>query len=229
MPQTADQINVILEVGKTRTFASAPDWPGWCRMGRDEATALQALFEAGSRYAQILRPARLGFRAPLDVSAFVIVKRLTGDATTDFGAPSMAWPDDGQPIEPAELDRFQLVLKASWKAFDAAVTAATGRSLRKGPRGGGRDLTKIREHVCEVDAVYLRSLGGKPKPRNGDNLDQALAQVRQEILTTLLAASRGEIPERGPRGGSRWTPRYFVRRLAWHEIDHAWEIEDRIE
>jgi hypothetical protein len=24
-----------------------------------------------------------------------------------------------------------------------------------------------------------------------------------------------------------WTPRYFVRRAAWHALDHAWEIEDR--
>jgi hypothetical protein len=25
-----------------------------------------------------------------------------------------------------------------------------------------------------------------------------------------------------------WTPRYFVRRMAWHELDHAWEIEARV-
>jgi len=229
MTQMADRIEVILEVGKTRTFAIARDWPGWCRMGRDEAAALQALFEAGPRYARILRPARLGFRVPLDVSAFVVVERLKGDATTDFGAPSIAWPDDIKPVAATELDRYQMVLKACWKAFDATATAAAGLSLRKGPRGGGRDLTKIREHVCDVDAAYLRSLGGKPKPRNEDDLDQALALVRQEILTTLIAAARGEVPERGPRGGLRWTPRYFVRRLAWHEIDHAWEIESRIE
>lgn len=229
MTRIADRVEVILEVGKTRTFAIARDWPGWCRMGRDEATALQALFETAPRYARILRPARMDFRVPLDVAAFVVVDRLTGDATTDFGAPSIAWPDDVKPVAATELDRFQMVLKACWKAFDATVTAATGLALRKGPRGGGRDLTKIREHVCDVDAAYLRSLGGKPQPRNEDDLDQTLTQVRQEILTTLIAAARGEVPERGPRGGLRWTPRYFVRRLAWHEIDHAWEIEGRVE
>jgi hypothetical protein len=25
------------------------------------------------------------------------------------------------------------------------------------------------------------------------------------------------------------TPRYFVRRTAWHALDHAWEIEDRLQ
>jgi len=39
---------------------------------------------------------------------------------------------------------------------------------------------------------------------------------------------RGEIPHQGPRGGALWTPRYFVRRVAWHTVDHLWEIEDRI-
>jgi hypothetical protein len=52
--------------------------------------------------------------------------------------------------------------------------------------------------------------------------------VRRIILETLRAAAHGEIAERGPRGGLRWTPRYFVRRAAWHVLDHAWEIEDRL-
>jgi hypothetical protein len=36
-------------------------------------------------------------------------------------------------------------------------------------------------------------------------------------------------PERVPRSGKLWTPRYFVRRTAWHALDHAWEIEDRLQ
>ncbi len=34
---------VYLEVGPRRIFAGAIDWPGWCRSGRDEETALEAL------------------------------------------------------------------------------------------------------------------------------------------------------------------------------------------
>jgi hypothetical protein len=26
-----------------------------------------------------------------------------------------------------------------------------------------------------------------------------------------------------------WLPRYAARRIAWHVLDHAWEIEDRSE
>jgi hypothetical protein len=227
MTRSAHTIDVYLEIGQTRTFAVALDWPGWCRSERDEAAALQALYAYGPRYARALQRTRLGFQAPSEPSALVVVERRTGNATTNFGAPDLALSRDTQPITPGELQRWQKVLKACWRTFDTAVQAATGQALRKGPRGGGRDVTKIMEHVRDVDASYLTSLGGKLTPGDEDDPGQALALVRHVILTTLSSATRGEIPAHGPRGGVRWTPRYFVRRLAWHELDHAWEIEDR--
>jgi hypothetical protein len=32
-----------------------------------------------------------------------------------------------------------------------------------------------------------------------------------------------------PLAGRRWTLPYAARRIAWHALDHAWEIEDRTE
>ncbi len=81
MAQAANQIEVYLEIGQTRTFAVALDWPGWCRSGRDEAAALQALYEYGPRYARALQTTRLRFRALSEASALVVVERLTGNAT----------------------------------------------------------------------------------------------------------------------------------------------------
>ncbi len=57
---------------------------------------------------------------------------------------------------------------------------------------------------------------------------EALGRTRRAILEALGAAARGEVPPRGPRGGARCAPRSFVRRVAWHVLDHAWEIEDRL-
>jgi hypothetical protein len=48
------------------------------------------------------------------------------------------------------------------------------------------------------------------------------------IMNALESAEEGKLPETGPRGGIIWPARYFVRRTAWHVLDHAWEIEDRI-
>ena len=191
-------------------------------MGRDEAAALHALFEAGTRYAKILRHTQLDFQLPDDVSAFVVVERLKGNATTDFGAPDLAPASDARPIHDADLHRLQAILKACWRALDDASEDAQGKTLRTGPRGGGRTIDGIFEHVQGSALSYLASLGGKVKAA-----ESSQEETRQAILETLVASAHGEIAEYGPRGGKRWLPRYFVRRMAWHTLDHVWEIEDR--
>ena len=228
VPAASNKIQVYLEVGKRRTFAGALDWPGWCRIGRDEDMALQALVSYGPRYARILHRADIEFDAPTDASAFAVVERLEGNAITDFGAPDVAPSCDTRPISAAELERFQTLLAAYWKAFDRTARNATGKELRKGPRGGGRDLEGIIRHVMGGDQSYLTRLGQKHQKGKEQNLSEELERTRQEILDALVAAMHGQVPTRGPRGGVIWPARYFVRRAAWHVLDHLWEIEDRM-
>jgi hypothetical protein len=228
MAQSSNKIAVYLEIGKKRTFAGVIDWPGWCRSGRDEREALHALVDYGHRYAHVLRTARLGFQAPTQASTFSMVERLAGNAATDFGAPNLAPARDTRPIDDTELQRFQRLLKACWRTFDATAKAATGKALRTGPRGGGRNVEGILQHVLGGDAGYLAQVGWKFRRDDEDDVSQQLDQTRQAILNALTSAAHGEIAVRGPRGGIRWTPRYFVRRVAWHVLDHAWEIEDRV-
>ncbi len=221
-------VEVYLEIGKKRSFASALLWPGWCRSGKGEAAALQVLFEYGERYASVLctdtvlRPSQIEFLPPPDPSAFVVVERLQGDATTDFGAPGQVPAWDQAAMDEAELLRCQNLLRACWQAFDAAAAAALGKELRLGPRGGGRDLDRLTRHVEEAEAAYLSRLGSAFKPGEDRTLN------RQTILEALATSAHGEFPATGPRGGLRWTARSFVRRAAWHLLDHAWELEDRI-
>lgn len=228
MVRSPDQLDVYFEIGKKRTFAGAIDWPGWCRSGRDEPSALQALFDYGPRYARVLRNARLGFKPPKDLSAFKVIERLEGNATTDFGAPGLPPSRDSKPVNPDELKDFQKLLKACWRAFDSAIQAASGKELRTGPRGGGRQLEGLIRHVLDSEAGYVAALGWKLEPNDVHDLNQKRDQTRQAIRQALEASARGEIPARGPRGGIRWKPRYFARRVAWHVLDHAWEIEDRL-
>jgi hypothetical protein len=201
------------------------EWPGWSRSGRDEESALRALFAYGKRYAQALGRTRLDFLPPEDPSAFRLVERLDGDATTDFGAPGAIPSADNAPIDAAEKDRFEKLLKALWRYFDKVVQTAEGKELQKGPRGGGRDLEKITRHLLDADNGYLSSVGKKREKNAGDEL----ASTRDAVLNVLESAVLGELPTRGPRGGAYWPPRYFVRRTAWHLLDHAWEIEDRVQ
>jgi hypothetical protein len=228
MAKTSNRIDVYLERGKKRVFAGALDWPGWQRSGKDEGQALQALYEYGPRYAQILKLARLGFQSPDDVTGLHIVERLDGDTTTDFGAPGKAPAYDARPVDDAWLKRVQAVLQSCWKAFDSAIQAAEGKELRKGPRGGGRELEGILGHVVGAQGGYLNSIGGKFKHDESADQRQEMERARQAVQEALAAAVRGELPEVSPRGKVYWSPRYFARRSAWHILDHVWEIEDRI-
>lgn len=221
-------IEVYLEVGSKKTFACAVDWPGWCRSGKGEDEALEALAAYAARYTAVMRRSRIPFTAPRGVQDLTVKSRLTGNATTDFGAPGIAPAADERPIDPAELDRLRGVLEASWKQFDAAARAGQGKQLRLGPRGGGRSLDKIIDHVAEAEAAYVRQLGSRPlAPGRGDR-STMMRGARKHALAALEASAAGN-PLPDPRGVRRpWTPRYFVRRASWHVLDHAWEIEDRI-
>jgi hypothetical protein len=221
-------IGVYLEAGNKQIFACAVDWPGWCRSGRDEKLALQALFAYGPRYEQVLHNAKIEFQSPADLSRLTVIERVTGNATTDFGTPAIVLDVDKGPVGPTELWRWRMCLPAYWRAFDDAVEKATGRELRRGPRGGGRDLDKIVEHVLEADRAYLKRAGWQARVEGARNSREGLDRTRQEILRALESSAAGELPEKGPRGGMRWPARYFVRRVAWHVLDHAWEIEDRL-
>ncbi len=94
--RASQPIDVYLEIGKKRTFAGAMEWPGWCRSGRDEPSALDALVQYGPRYAAVLGTAGIAFRAPADMSGLAVIERLEGDTTTDFSAPGIAPSADTQ-------------------------------------------------------------------------------------------------------------------------------------
>ena len=217
-------IKCYLEIGSKRTFAGALDWPGWSRSGRDQASAFQALLDYGPRYAAAVGSARLGFDVPADPSALVLVERLKGDMTTDFGAPGRIPAADFHPVDDTELRRLQSILKAAWRTYGRIQAGAKGSALRSGPRGGGRDLQKMSEHVLGGEHAYLRRLGINLLILEGTPVDEQLAEYEKETLKAIAASAHGELPQRGPRGADYWPARYFVRRSAWHILDHAWEI-----
>ena len=222
----ATSVAVYLEEGAKRTFAGAIDWPGWCRQGKNANEAMAALLAYGPKYAAILAGTRLGFVAPKDLAQLVVVERLPGTPTTDFGAPGVApTVDHERSCDAITLRRFEQILRAGWRRFDETVKSASGKTLATGPRGGGRSLDAITSHVIDADAGYLGGVGWKA-PKAGDPRER-LAATREAVLAALEASATGQIPAKGPRGGTRWTARYFVRRVAWHVIAHAWEIERR--
>ena len=220
------ELPIYVEVGAKRTFATAVEWPGWSRGGRNEPEAVAALAAYGDRYAAVVTPAGLKLAPPKGPTAFKIVKRVKGNATTDFGVPAFGIPSDGAPLPKAEVERLERILVACWSALDRAAKNARGLELRKGPRGGGRDLDKIVEHVAGAEEMYIAKLGARVPKAAGDR-PLPLTDARDALLAVLRATARGLPIAEPSRVKSLWTPRYFVRRAAWHVLDHVWEIEDR--
>lgn len=222
-------IRLFVENGQKKTFVGALDWPGWCRSGRAEQMALQELLAYGPRYAQLLDNQGIPFQPPLDLSYCTIIERTEGTATTDFGAPDSILTADYDPLGREEFERLQAALQACWQAFDNAAAQALGKTLRQGPRGGGRELEQITDHILDADRAYLGSIAWKHKIDPNSTQAEQLQHMRQAILAALEAGFKGELPDKRPRGGAVWPLRYYIRRSAWHVADHAWELEDRLE
>ncbi len=227
MARGSTQVRVLLESGAQRVFATALDWPGWSRSGRSETAALESLTAYAKRYRRVAAAAKLEFPAAIESGRVHILARVKGTTTTDFGTPDAAAPGDDQPLSLEDLRRSIALLEASWRIFERSLARATGRPLATGRRGGGRTLDKIAHHVLEAQAAYLGRLGWAFKLDATTPPAAEMRRAREQTRAGLEAAARGEIPPRGPRGGRRWTARFFLRRAAWHLLDHAWEIEDR--
>ena len=214
----AARLTVAIEHGKKKTFASALEWPGWSRSGKTPEAAIEALLAYAPRYAVVAKRAGLAFPASFDAD---IVERTGGGSATDFGVPSaLTFEADGRPADAAEAGRLATIVDAAWKTFDA-VAATSPAELRKGPRGGGRDRDRMVDHVNGSDWYYAKEVGIRlPEPSSRADTEV----LRSAMLDVLRQPSDGS-----PLAGRRWTLRYAARRIAWHALDHAWEMEDRSE
>jgi predicted RNase H-like HicB family nuclease len=217
----AKAIPVYLEAGDKKVFACSIDFPGWCRSGKTEEEALEALAAYAPRYAEVAKRARVAFPAPTKVGErFEVVERVKGKGATDFGIPHEITKADAEPLTAPQAARQVELMRAAWATLDTVAKAAPAE-LRKGPRGGGRDRDKMLDHVLGAEAAYARKVGVKhPQPELGDT--KAIRALRDDLAETLRGASDGSPPI--PKG---WPPRYAIRRITWHVLDHVWEMQDR--
>ena len=214
----AKPIPVYLEAGTKKVFACSIDFPGWCRSGKDEEAALEALADYAPRYAEVAKVAKVAF--PAKAVELEVVERVKGKGATDFGIPHEVTRADSEPLTARQAARQIELMRAAWAVLDR-VAKASPAELRKGPRGGGRDRDKMLDHVLGAEAAYARKLGIKhPQPELGDT--RAIKALRDELAETLRGASDGS-----PLVAKGWPPRYAMRRIAWHVLDHAWEMQDR--
>ena len=194
---------VYIEEGTTSVFAVSLDWPGWCRRAKSSDLAIEALDEYRGRYAKIVT-------SPFRPGTFEVVGTAKGNGTTDYGAPDARGEWDKVDLAPRELNRQIAVLQDCWNYFDAVVDEAP-TAMRRGPQGGGRDRDAIADHVREAERSYCSKIGARVAPRTPWD------EQRDIVVTTL----------KSPSPNAKWPTAYAIRRIAWHVVDHAWEIEDK--
>ena len=217
-------IRVLMEAGKKkRTVAAAFDWPGWDRSGKSEEDALRVLAAYRPRYAEVAALAGLAdeFEA---TGEFVVVERLEGIGMTDYYGVSGRWTEpEKEQMSEAACERKIAVLQASWATFDA-VAARVSPELRKGPRGGGRELNEIVRHVNGAEIYEFAPKVGVRVPLETREDPEKLRDYREAFCAGLR-----EFNACGAPAGSvgKWPVQFLIRRCAWHMLDHAWEMQDR--
>jgi hypothetical protein len=149
-----------------------------------------------------------------------------GRPSTALAAPECRRPfpqitavADRAKVNPAAANRLVGLVTAAWATFNE-IAAASPAELRKGPRGGGRDRDKLIDHVIGAETAYARKLGVKLKQPAIDDV-AAIEELREAIAAMVGAPSDGS-----PVVPNGWSTRY---RIAWHVLEHAWEMQDRAE
>jgi hypothetical protein len=220
MPKTTTSgtVGISVEAAPKKAFAKAIDWPGWARSGKTADLALEVLARSAPRYAVVAAEAEEAF----EPDAYDVVEETAGGSGTEFGVPSAITDLDRRPVSAAEARRRARIVEAAWIVFDR-VAASAPAELRKGPRGGGRDRDRMIAHVVESDWYYAREIGVRvQRPDPADRV--AVDAMRAAMLEVLRQASDGS-----PLADRKWPARYAAARIAWHALDHAWEMEDRTE
>lgn len=208
---------IFIETGHKKVFASALDWPGWSRSGKTEQDAIVTLVEYADRYRVIVDVAGVHGIDAL-VTSPNVVEHVQGSGATDFGVPDKIANVEKEWMSAAEVDRQIAILRAGWDYFDD-VSMKASEELQKGPRGGGRDRSEIVDHVLDADRGYARNIGVKTAPSDYQSKFDVAAH-REAVIESISQQNFDRVE-------TKWPLRYFVRRAAWHVLDHAWELEDK--
>ena len=211
-----------IEAAEKKAFATAIDWPGWSRSGKTEELAIEALLAYADRYAAVAGlPAR---RSPTGaVSTSRSSSASGGGGGTEFGVPSTVTKHDARKVTAAEAD--------AWRAWSRRRGGRSTESAAGGTGGAPEGAARRRPEHLEGDRARRR-IGRCLRTGDGRE-DPGAGPVGQEggqgDAQRDARRSCGRLRDGSPIAGRRWPPRYAAHRIAWHALDHAWEIEDRSE
>jgi hypothetical protein len=217
-------VRTVIERGPKgkRSVAFGLDWPGWSRGAKSAESALETLESYRERYRPVAGLA--GMAAEFDAGGpLEIVEDRVGPGSTDFWGISFAPSSTEQgPMGEAEFERGITLLRACWEFFDG-VAARVSPQMRKGPRGGGRDRDQIISHTIRVESEDFAKKVGLRIPEYAALTPDGLRQHRKTYVEAMRAYNAGQVKRRM----QSWTLPFLIRHSAFHNLDHAWEMQDK--
>ncbi|MCA9832313.1 MAG: hypothetical protein KC435_00025 [Thermomicrobiales bacterium] len=213
----SDVNRIVLEVAPKKSFASALDWPGWSRSGKTRDAAIQVLTDYAPRYLKVAEIAGID-GVLVAATTWNTIDEVSGNGATEFGVPEHIHDVERSFFAQDELERQIALLRASWQYFDE-MGERVSAEMQKGPRGGGRDRDVIVRHVIDCEPNYARRIGADT-PSALVATPEGLAEHRRRVVARIHEVNENQLE-------TKWPLPYFVRRAAWHVLDHAWEMEDK--
>ena len=217
-------VRTVIERGTKgkRSVAFGLDWAGWERGAKTPELAVETLESYRERYRPIAELA--GLADEFDAAGRLeVVEDHTGTGSTDFWGISFAPSTlETEPMDEAALERDIALLQACWAFFDA-VAARVSPEMRAGPRGGGRDRHRIWRHVIRNESEEFAKRVGLKIPEEAALTAEGLKQHRESYVEAMRAYNAGQTQKRM----KNWNLPYLIRHSAFHNLDHAWEMEDK--
>lgn len=217
-------VRTVIERGPKdkKSVAFSLDWAGWERGAKTPDIALENLESYRERYRAIADLA--GMAEEFDAAGPIeIVEDRVGPGSVDFWGISFSPSStEHDPMSEEALERGITLLRACWAFFDD-VAARVSPEMRKGPRGGGRDRDRIIRHVIRNESEEFAKRVGLRIPEEGALTPKGLRDYREAYVEAMHDYNDGKI-EKKMRS---WSLAYLIRHSAYHNLDHAWEMEDK--
>ena len=199
---------------------------GCAATARSEAAAIQALPGRIDGFVAWLTGSGEAVEPPR--GSVQVVERFESYRLDDGYEVNAIFAHDRRPVAKAEVETALRWLELAHERLAAAVAAAGSRPLY----GEGRTRDDLLGHVIRAER-WLATRAELDQftiafPRDDGPLEDQLRANRPFVRRYVLRASQDDaVRERSDSKGEGWTARKILRRLVYHVLDHAEELERR--
>lgn len=120
----------------------------------------------------------------------------------------------------AELDRDLTLMRACWALFDH-VHGHVSPEMHKGSRGGGRDRDQIARHTLFAETDFAQNVAVRTTLEELDTPEGIAAHRKASCDAIWTFHAKGKTAR-------KWPLRFLIRHTAFHTLDRAWKMEDKI-